>query len=47
MSLHSSIEWNDATWNSVRGRTTITLGFDDCYAESFAENIRETQAGTS
>ncbi len=40
MSQHSDIEWTDATWNPVRGCTTITPGCDHCYAETFAERFR-------
>jgi protein gp37 len=40
MSEHSAIEWTDATWNPVRGCTTITPGCDHCYAETFAERFR-------
>jgi protein gp37 len=40
MSDHSQIEWTDATWNPVRGCTTITPGCDHCYALTFAERFR-------
>ena len=40
MSLGSSIEWTDATWNPVRGCTKITSGCAHCYAETFAERFR-------
>jgi protein gp37 len=40
MSLNSSIEWTDATWNPVSGCTKITSGCDNCYAERFAERFR-------
>lgn len=40
MSLHSHIEWTDATWNPVRGCTKITPGCKHCYAETFAERFR-------
>jgi protein gp37 len=40
MSLQSSIEWTDATWNPVRGCTKITPGCKYCYAERFAERFR-------
>src|SRR5438034_4194559 len=40
MSEHSDIEWTDATWNPVRGCTTITPGCDHCYAQTFAERFR-------
>ena len=40
MSEHSKIEWTDATWNPVRGCTTISPGCDRCYAETFAERFR-------
>src|SRR6476659_5925896 len=40
MSTHSKIEWNDATWNPVRGCTKISPGCAHCYAETFAERFR-------
>jgi protein gp37 len=40
MSLSSSIEWTDATWNPVRGCTKISPGCAHCYAETFAERFR-------
>jgi protein gp37 len=40
MSLGSSIEWTDATWNPVRGCTKISPGCRHCYAETFAERFR-------
>jgi len=40
VSLHSHIEWTDATWNPVRGCTKITPGCKHCYAETFAERFR-------
>lgn len=40
MSLGSSIEWTDATWNPVRGCTKISDGCKHCYAETFAERFR-------
>jgi protein gp37 len=40
MSLNSSIEWTDATWNPVRGCTKISPGCKHCYAEAFAERFR-------
>jgi protein gp37 len=40
MSLDSSIEWTDATWNPVRGCTKISPGCKHCYAETFAERFR-------
>ena len=40
MSLHSHIEWTDATWNPVRGCTKISPGCKHCYAETFAERWR-------
>src|SRR4051812_47171940 len=40
MSLHSDIEWTDATWNPVRGCTKISPGCKHCYAETFAERFR-------
>jgi protein gp37 len=40
MSLHSTIEWTEATWNPVRGCTKISAGCKFCYAERFAERFR-------
>lgn len=40
MSVQSSIEWTDATWNPVRGCTKISPGCKYCYAETFAERFR-------
>lgn len=40
MSLQSTIEWTDATWNPVRGCTKISPGCKFCYAERFAERFR-------
>jgi protein gp37 len=40
MSIESSIEWTDATWNPVRGCTKISPGCKHCYAETFAERFR-------
>lgn len=42
MSVNSSIEWTDATWNPVTGCTQITRGCDYCYAKRFAERFRGT-----
>jgi protein gp37 len=40
MSLGTSIEWTDATWNPVRGCTKVSAGCKHCYAETFAERFR-------
>lgn len=40
MSLGTSIEWTDATWNPVRGCSKISPGCKHCYAERFAERFR-------
>lgn len=40
MSLNSTIEWTDATWNPVRGCTKISPGCKHCYASTFAERFR-------
>jgi len=40
MSVHSAIEWTDATWNPVRGCTKVSPGCKFCYAERFAERFR-------
>lgn len=36
----TTIEWNDATWNPVRGCTKVSPGCAHCYAEAFAERFR-------
>jgi protein gp37 len=40
MSVHSKIEWTEATWNPVRGCLKISPGCKHCYAETFAERFR-------
>lgn len=40
MSLNSTIEWTDATWNPVTGCTQVSAGCDHCYAKAFAERFR-------
>ena len=40
MSVGTSIEWTDATWNPVTGCSKITAGCDFCYAERFSERFR-------
>ncbi|HEX5272138.1 MAG TPA: DUF5131 family protein [Gemmataceae bacterium] len=40
MSVHSTIEWTDATWNPIRGCTKVSPGCAHCYAETFAERFR-------
>jgi protein gp37 len=40
MSINSTIEWTDATWNPVRGCVKISPGCKYCYAERFAERFR-------
>lgn len=40
MSVNSTIEWTDATWNPVRGCTKVSPGCAHCYAETFAERFR-------
>ena len=42
MSLQSTIEWTDATWNPVTGCTEVSPGCDHCYARTFAERWRGT-----
>jgi protein gp37 len=42
MADKSSIEWTDATWNPVTGRTQISPGCDHCYALRFSERFRGT-----
>jgi protein gp37 len=40
MSVNSSIEWTDGTWNPVRGCTEISPGCARCYARIFSERFR-------
>src|SRR3712207_4034276 len=40
MSVTSSIEWTDATWNPATGCTQVGPGCDHCYALTFAERFR-------
>jgi protein gp37 len=40
MSLNSSIEWTEATWNPVTGCTQVSPGCAHCYAKTFAERFR-------
>ena len=40
MSVSSSIEWTDATWNPVTGCQEVSPGCDHCYARTFAERFR-------
>jgi protein gp37 len=40
VSLGSSIEWTDSTWNPVTGCTKVSPGCDHCYAQTFAERFR-------
>jgi protein gp37 len=40
MSLSSSIEWTDSTWNPVTGCTKISSGCANCYAERMALRLK-------
>ena len=40
MSIGTSIEWTDATWNPVRGCTKVSPGCKNCYALTFSERFR-------
>ena len=40
MSQKTSIEWTDATWNTVTGCTKISLGCKYCYAEKFSHRLQ-------
>lgn len=40
MSIQSTIEWTDATWNPVTGCTQVSPGCDHCYAMTFSERFR-------
>jgi len=41
MTLNTSIEWTDTTWNPVTGCTKISPRCDNCYAERFSERFRD------
>lgn len=40
MAQKSDIEWTDGTWNPITGCTKISIGCDNCYAETFSERFR-------
>ena len=40
MSVSSSIEWTESTWNPVTGCSKVSPGCAHCYAETFAERFR-------
>ncbi len=40
MSVKSTIEWTDSTWNPVTGCTKVSPGCKHCYALTFAERWR-------
>ena len=40
MSVNSTIEWTNSTWNPVTGCTKISPGCKHCYAETFSERWR-------
>ena len=40
MSVKSTIEWTDSTWNPVTGCSEVSPGCKHCYAETFAERWR-------
>lgn len=40
MSVNSTIEWTDSTWNPVTGCIKVSPGCKHCYAETFAERWR-------
>jgi protein gp37 len=42
MSVKSTIEWTQSTWNPVTGCTKVSSGCKNCYAERFAERWRGT-----
>ena len=37
MSVKTSIEWTNATWNPMTGCTKVSAGCDHCYAQTVAE----------
>lgn len=42
MSVGTSIEWTDTTWNPVRGCSRVSEGCRNCYAERFAARFSGT-----
>lgn len=40
MSINSSIEWTQTTWNPVTGCTKISAGCLNCYAERMAKRLK-------
>jgi protein gp37 len=40
MSLGSTIEWTEATWNPVTGCTKISAGCKHCYAERMSKRLK-------
>jgi protein gp37 len=40
MSIDSSIEWTESTWNPVTGCTKISSGCQHCYAERMARRLK-------
>ncbi len=40
MSLSTSIEWTDSTWNPVTGCSKISSGCENCYAERMALRLK-------
>lgn len=40
MSIHSSIEWTDATWNPTTGCDRVSPGCDHCYALTLAKRLK-------
>jgi len=40
MSLNSSIEWTEATWNPVTGCSKVSAGCKNCYAERLALRLQ-------
>jgi len=40
VSLRSSIEWTESTWNPVTGCTKISLGCKNCYAERISKRLQ-------
>src|SRR2546428_6807532 len=40
MSVNSTIEWTNSTWNPITGCTKVSPGCKHCYAEVFSERWR-------
>ena len=41
MTDKTSIEWTDSTWNPIAGCSRVSVGCDNCYAQSLAHRLEE------